>query len=162
PVLQGLLRKNPGRRISAEQAERLLRRAAAEPSLAIAASASRTLLPLRSRVPQALDAPEPVASAERAARARAYGASRLLAAVLVAAALLAGALATGGLPLASFGSGKARAAARAMNVYTRTPATTDPTTAPTSNPATAPTRSPAGFRPRTPTSSAAATGTATS
>jgi tRNA A-37 threonylcarbamoyl transferase component Bud32 len=164
PLLQGLLRKNPGRRIGAEEAERLLRRVAAQhpsPS-ATAVPASRAPVPPESPQQQALDTPETIVAAAITAGSRAHRARRLLiVAVLIAAALLAGGLTASRLPLASPGSSPARAAAPATPAHARAPATTDPTTAPTSTPTTAPTRSPAAAGLRAPTGSPAATGTAT-
>jgi serine/threonine protein kinase len=163
PVLQGLLRKNPGRRISAEEAERLLRRVTAQQpsSSTTVLQASPTVL-RQNREPQALDAPESVVAAAMKAGLRARGTWRLLfVAVLIGVALLAGSLTARWLSLTVPTRSQAHSAAPAMPAPTGAPATIDPTSAPTSNQATAPTRSPAGQRLSAPAGSAAATGTPT-
>jgi serine/threonine protein kinase len=164
PALQGLLRKNPSRRIGAEEAERLLHRVAAQqpsPS-ATAVPASPPPLPPQSPQSQALDAPESIVAAAMTAEFRQHRTWRLLfVAVLIAAASLAGGLTAWRLPLAFPGSSPARSTAPAMPARTGAVATGDPTAAPTGNPTTAPTRSSATPRLGAPTGSAAPTGTAT-
>jgi hypothetical protein len=153
PVLHGLLRRNPSRRIDAEQAERLLRRAAAQhpsPS-ATAVPASRGITPPAGPERRPLDASEPITVAATGAGSRARRAwRRVLVAGMVAAALLAAGLTAYRLSLTVPASGATQAAARAMPAGTRAPAAA-------STPTTVATRSPAA--PRSPNRSATATAT---
>jgi serine/threonine protein kinase len=95
PVLEGLLRKDPSRRVGAEEAERLLRQAAAQQpsSSATAAPATVEVLLPQSPEPEPLNPTQPVAAPPTGAESRARGGRRLvLVAGVVAVALLAGGL----------------------------------------------------------------------